>query len=291
VALALVAPAALHAAPAVLLVGDSWARFVYTDASLSTVLTNHSHSEITVYGDSTTINGSTAADWTQASNLQLLDDAFTAHPNIDVVVMFLGGNDFLAGQPGGGWYVGMDATAEQQLFDDIQADLALVIDHLLALNPNLEIVLSSYDYPNFVDTLGGIIGVLYCKPQWDDLNDPTPIQINTETPRLDVVQAALASTRPTVVPVAHWGLMQYLFGFSSPYIAPGVLLPPGDPTKPSPIAAMGGVINCFHLSPTGYEGIAERLWQRALEWHYDGTFADGFESGDLIAWDAVGAAP
>ncbi len=281
---ALAAPAALRAAPAVLLVGDSWAKLMYDDGSLATVLGGHGHPEISVLGATTTIDGSTAADWTQASMLQLLDDALAAHPEIDVVVIFLGGNDFLAGESGGGWYVGMDPTAETALFDQIRGDLATVVDHLLSLDPNLEILLSSYDYPNFVDTVGGLIGALVCKPLWDDLGDPTPFEINSTATRMDDVQDAIAAPRPQVATVASWGLMQYLFGYPPLDIPPGALPPPGDPTLPSPTGSLRWGIDCFHLSADGYQGIAERLWQLALERRFDGLFFDGFESGDLSAW-------
>lgn len=292
VAVVIAMPAAAGASPAVLLVGDSWAKLMYDNGSLSTMFAGHGHPEIAVYGDTTTIDGSTAAEWADSSMLVLLDDALAAHPEIEVVVLFLGGNDLLAGQSGGGWYVGMDPADEAQLFADIQGHLEVVVDHLLLLNPDLWIVLSSYDYPNFVDTLGGVIGLLVCLPLWNDLNQPTPLEINSETARLDLVHAAIAATRPSVARVAHWGLMQYLFGYPPLQIDPGVLLPPGDPTLPSPTVSLRWGVDCFHLNPTGYEGISERLWSRTLEWHYDGTFSDGFESGDVVGWSSsAGASP
>ncbi len=283
-------PVAANASPAVLVVGDSWAKLMFDNGSLSTAFAGHGHPEIAVYGDTTTIDGSTAAEWADPSMLPLLDDALVAHPEIDVVVIFLGGNDFLAGQSGGGWYVGMDPAAEQQLFDDIQGNLEVVVDHLLGLNPDLTVVLASYDYPNFVDTLGGVLGLLVCRPLWNDLNQPTPLEVNGETAKLDLLQAAIASSRAAVFPVANWGLMQYVYGYPPLQIDPGTLLPPGDPTLPSPTVALRWGLDCFHLNPTGYAAIAERIWSRTLEWHYDGTFADGFESGDVVAWSSSSGA-
>jgi len=289
--LGLASTSPLSAAPAALLVGDSWARLVYDNGSLATVLAAHGHPEIAVLGDATSIDGSTAAQWAQATMLQLLTDEFGAHPEIEVVVVFLGGNDFLAGESGGGWYVGIDPAAETQLFDDIESDLATVVDHLVGIDPNLEVVLSSYDYPNFVETLTGL-GAFVCVPLWDDLGDPTPFQINSNATQLDTRQIAIAASRPQVVPVAHWGLMQYLYGYPSLEIPPGALPPPGDPTLPSPPEAMRWGIDCFHLAPAGYQAIAERLWQLALERHFDGLFFDGFESGGVDGWDeSVGWLP
>jgi lysophospholipase L1-like esterase len=282
---ALAAPAALSAQPAVLIVGDSWARLMYTTDALTTVVTAHGHPEITVYGDSTTIDGSTAADWAQADHLQLIDAEFSAHPEISAVVIFVGGNDFLAGQSGGGWYVGMDPAAEQALFDGIEQDTATLIDHLLSLDPALEIALSSYDYPNFVETLEPPLGDLFCVPLWQDLGEPTPFQINSHARILDQGRTVIAATRPEVTPVASWGLMQYLYGYPSMGIPPGALPPPGDPNLPSPPESLRLGVDCFHLAPAGYEAIGEQLWHYALGPYFDGLFADGFESGDLSAWN------
>jgi len=290
-------PAALVAQPAVLLVGDSWARFMFDDAALPMVLTAHGHPEIAVFGDATTENGTTAQDWSHADRLQLIHDQLTAHPEVEVVVLFLGGNDFLAGLSGGGWYVGISPEAETQLFDDIGSDLGIVIDAILGFEPEIEVVLNSYDYPNFVDTLTGLVGTYLCVPLYADLNGPTPFEINSVTPQLDARELALATTRPRLTVVRHWGLMQYLYGFPSDGIQPGDLLPPGDLTRPSPLASMRkydilGIVDddCFHLRPEGYDALAEQIWANALLRHFDGIFLDGFESNSTSAWSVtVGA--
>jgi lysophospholipase L1-like esterase len=282
---ALAAPTIAAAQPAVLIVGDSWARLMYTTDALVEVLTANGHPEITVYGDSTTEDGTTAADWASPSRLQLLTDTLNAHPEIAAVVIFVGGNDLLAGQSGGGWYVGMDPAAEQALFDGIEQDTAAMIDHLLGLNPALKIALSSYDYPNFVETLQ-LPAAFLCVPLWQDLGEPTPLQINGHARILDQGRTVIAASRPQVTPVTSWGLMQYLYGYPSMGIPPGALPPPGDPSLPSPPESLRLGIDCFHLAPAGYAAIAERLWRFALGPEFDGIFADGFESGDLSAWSA-----
>lgn len=295
-ATALVPPALLLAtaalagtAPAVLLVGDSWAEQMYTDGALGTALTTAGHPEVAVLGANTAISGSTAEEWAQATMLTLLTDELAAHPETEAVVLFLGGNDFLEGESGGGWYVGISPAAETALFDDIEADLAVVIDAILAADPDVEVILSSYDYPNFVESLGGIVGFFVCRPLWQDLGEPTPLEINSATGLLDVRHATLASSRPRVRVVAHWGLMQNVFGYPSMEIDPGDLPLPGDPTLPSPPEAMRpqlADIDCFHLRASGYEALAGRLWDEALRRTLDGLFFDGFEDG-LGAWSSV----
>jgi lysophospholipase L1-like esterase len=287
-ALLLALSSAVHAAPSVLLVGDSWARQMFDDGALESALAAAGHPEVAVLGDATSISGSTAQEWANATMLELLTDELAAHPETEAVVLFLGGNDLLAGESGGGWYVGISPAAETALFDTIESDLATIVDAALAADPDVEVVLTSYDYPNFVETLSGL-GAFVCVPLWQDLGEPTPFEINTTTALLDERQAAIAATRPRVATVSHWGLMQVVFGYPSLGIDPGDLALPGDPTLPSPPQAMrlfGS--DCFHLRASGYTEIAGRLWDEALERIVLGIFADGFESG-LGAWsDSVG---
>jgi len=208
-------------------------------------------------------------------------------------VLFLGGNDFLEGQSGGGWYVGISPAAETALFDAIESDLAVVIDTILGSDPNVDVILSSYDYPNFVESLGGIVGYLFCVPLWEDLGEPTPFEINSATGLLDARHASLASTRPRLRVVTHWGLMQNVFGYPSMDIDPGDLPLPGDLNLPSPPEAMRpqlADIDCFHLRSSGYEAMGERLWSEALRRTIDGVFFDDFEDG-LGAWSDVVPAP
>ena len=271
---------------AVLLLGDSWARQTFDDAALVEVLAGHGHASVTVLGDATTENGTTAAEWATAPRLDLVAAELAAHPEVEIVVIFLGGNDFLEGMSGGGWYVGIPPEDEDALFDAIEADLATLIDAILATDSGLEIVLSSYDYPNFVETLV-TPGAFVCDPLWDDLGQPTPAEINAATGLIDARQAALAATRPRLHAVRHWGLMQYLFGYPSLEVEPGELPPPGNPALPSPPEAMRTFgWDCFHLRKAGYLGLSERLWDHALVWLLDGSFSDGFESGDLVRWSS-----
>ena len=273
--------------PEILIVGDSWARQVFDDGSLTTALDAAGHPEIGVLGEQTAISGSTASEWAQASMLQILTEELADNPAIEVVVVFIGGNDFLEGMSGGGWYVGMDPAAKEALFANIESDIATLVDHVLGLGPGIEVVLSSYDYPNFVETLDGLLGFI-CRPLWEDLGEPTPAQINDTALLLYDRYEAIAATRPRVVSVPHWGLMQRLYGYPSVGIGPGELELPGDVSLPSPPQAMRTLgADCFHLKAAGYEGISERLWQEALEWSFEGVFANGFETGNTNRWSLV----
>jgi hypothetical protein len=284
VSLLVAGAAALPAAPAVMLVGDSWPRQIYDDGAMAAALAAAGHAEIVVLGDATSISGSTAEEWANAAMLELLTDELAAHPETEAVVLFAGGNDLLAGESGGGWYLGMPPETETALFDAIESDLTTIVDTILAADPDVDFVLSSYDYPNFVETLSGL-GALVCVPLWQDLGEPTPFEINTTTTLLDQRHAAIAAPRPRVAAVSHWGLMQVQFGYPSLGIDPGELTLPGDVSLPSPPGAMRFFgSDCFHLRASGYAGIAGRLWEQALVRSFLGIFLDGFESGGLAAW-------
>lgn len=279
IALALIAAAAPAAAqtPRVLLVGDSWAAFFWQTQALGQTFAAHGHPEFVERGEVTAIAGSTAAEWTDPAFLQLVTDELAAHPTIDIVQITLGGNDFLAGEPDG-WYVGMpDPDA---LYAEIVADVATVVDHTLALDPDVRVLVSGYDYPNFVESLERVLAFV-CIPLWNGMVQPDPPALNQASLALGAEFDTLAATRERVDVIHHWGLMQFVFGAGAPP-------PPGDPTLPSPIEAMALQADCIHLRPSGYLAVAESLWPSYYQAALTGTiFSDGFESGDLDAWSAA----
>lgn len=266
----------------VLLVGDSWAWFMWLDRTLRGVFADNGHPEILEKGDNTTILGSTAAEWADPSSLQLITDELDANPTIDVVQLTVGGNDFLAGQSGGGWYVGMPPGDKAALFARIEADIATIVDHLLAHDPDIRVLVSLYDYPNFVESLVGLLGAS-CTGYWEDMNEPTPLEINTVMTELIDRADQLLVSRPRGRQSRNLGWMQYLYGYGP--FPPGELTPPGDPTLPSPPEAMRFFqADCIHLSGDGHEGIVQHVWDDYYDEAFFGIFGDGFESGDTSAW-------
>lgn len=289
-------PSTLHAEPSspfgetnprVLLVGDSWAQFMWLDRTLRDVFATNGRPDIVEVGAATAQGGTTAADWTDPAMLQLITDELQANPTIDVVQLTLGGNDFLAGQSEGGWWTGLTAEETAALFDQIIADAEVVVDHITGLDPDLQVLFSLYDYTNFTDTVNGPLG-FFCGPMWNDLGQPSPEQVNTAAIELQDRFDLWAQGKPRVLSVGHFGSMQFFFGFPDEGIPPGQILPPGDSTRPSPIESMRLGVDCIHLSVAGYEVVVQNLWDAFYGSWFNGTvFQDGFESGDTSVWSAT----
>ncbi|MCB1041658.1 MAG: SGNH/GDSL hydrolase family protein [Acidobacteria bacterium] len=251
----------------VLVVGDSWAEFMWNNRTLRNVFVAHGVTDVVEQGAVTAISGSTAVEWATPSYLQLITDELTAYPTVDTVLLSMGGNDFLAGQPGGGWYVGMPPSELDLLLNTTIDAIQTVIDHILNLRPSAEIILNLYDYTNFVESLTGPLFIL-CNGTWQDLGQPTPIQINQAQIDMEQFLVGALVDGISVFHVSHYGAMQFHFGYPSMSILPGTLPPPGDLMLPSPPQAMFLGYDCFHLNPEGYQVMGENLWQAYFEARY-----------------------
>lgn len=280
-ALLLSTNAALAQTTRVLLIGDSWADQQWTDGSHARVFAANGLADFLVSGATTTLSGSTAQDWTAPERLQQIADALTANPDIDTVQLTLGGNDFLDV-----WHTGMSPEDEAALMVQIADRLDQIASFILAQRPDIEIVLSFYDYPNFFDTQGSLAWTFACGPLWSDLGQPAPTVLNIAARAFEDVYAELALENPRIHHISHFGLMQFTYGFPAQGIAPGDILPPGDLNRPSPLASMRdhGFLgrDCFHLTPDGYDILVQNLVdnyfrQRFLPPLPDRIFDDGFE--------------
>jgi lysophospholipase L1-like esterase len=131
------AGAASAATARILLVGDSWAQQAWAARAYQTALVSQGLGQWEEKGDVTAIGGTTAAQWATAPFLQLITDELTANPQIDIVHLSIGGNDFLGAPPGADILV---------LAAQILADSQTVVDHILSIRPNARVSHASYDY-------------------------------------------------------------------------------------------------------------------------------------------------
>jgi len=272
---ALVLGEAMAQTPKVLLIGDSWARQQWEDQSHTVVFAANDAAMHVVVGNSTTESGSTAAEWAAPERLAVIAQALVANPSIDTVQVTIGGNDFL-----NAWSTSMTPLQEQALQADILEDLDAVIALVLDHRPDIEVVLSLYDYPNFRDTLASVVGLVFCTPLNNSLGQPSPLQLNMAMMRFEAALGELAA-HPRVHHVSHAGYMQYTYGSPADGILPGQLLPPGDPSLPSPVQSMRnhGLLgrDCFHLTPDGYDVLVQNLYDGYFRVRFDTLFKSSFE--------------
>jgi len=247
-----------------LIVGDSWAEEQWLDGSHARVLSGLGLTSVGVSGELTTTSGSTAADWVMPENLARIDAALAQYPHLDTVQLTVGGNDFLDS-----WNTGFSPAQFDALIALIVQDIEIVTDYILAQRPELEIVVSLYDYPNFEDTRDGLIWTFACNQLWTSLGQPDPLEVNTAA--VEVIDSIEAFTdgNPRIRHVRHLGQAQIFFGST-------MLPPPGDINLPSPRAAMrerffGGGGDCFHFNATAYDVLITNL----VDGYFDSRYGPG----------------
>ena len=137
----------------VLIVGDSWAQQQYSDGIHNAVFDVNGYPEFEILNnadsDQVAIDGTTAADWVVPAELQKITDALVNNPSVDTVQLTIGGNDFLDN-----WNTGLTMKEVDALKVQIVSDIQTIVDAILAVDINIEIIMSFYDYPNFEETLG-----------------------------------------------------------------------------------------------------------------------------------------
>ncbi len=252
-----------------LIVGDSWAEEQWLDGSHARVFGSSGLNLVVPNGALTTTSGSTAADWVQPANLQRLENALSQFPHIDTLQITLGGNDFLDT-----WNVNFTPEQFQTLINAILFDLGVITDYVFQRRPDIDIVFSLYDYPNFEDTRNGLIWTFACSPLWNSLGQPTPLQVNTAATEVIAAVDAFAAADPRLHHVAQLGQAQNALGL--PGNPPGTLPPPGDLSRPSPASAMRerflfGGLDCFHFNANAYDLLIANLVQGYLL----GRYAEG----------------
>jgi len=163
----------------ILLIGDSWAQWPWNMGSFQSVLNyNFGSGTYEVEGTYTAIGGSTAAQWAAdavpdpgtfppppgpdpSGNgwglLERIDYSLAQHPSIDIIHMSLGGNDILQN-----WKCSWSQAQEDALFAQIKEHTRIVVEHCLAVRPNIKVLWCGYDYLSFTET---------CSWGWSEYSD------------------------------------------------------------------------------------------------------------------------
>ena len=269
----------------VLIAGDSWAQYMSDDGTYNKVFDKFGHADKDLVGPSLganpgpgytgteyAISGSEAKHWANRTSYPWITNVINeinANPSIETVILSIGGNDILAGKSGGGWYKDMDLDvpgSEAALFATIKANTFVIIDDILAAHPNVEILLSSYDYPNFNT---GIFCFAYACPKRNDLSrNPstdliTDAELNQMMITIETERITWLAQEPRLKFANAIGLSHYYYGDGT--TAAGLLplpqqTPPystafygGNKLKPSIRSNFRSALDPIHLSAAAYE--------------------------------------
>lgn len=288
--------------PKVLLVGDSWAFFMSVDQTINDVLFDWGHTGYTYYTNLTLAeNGAETDDFLLPAKQQEIQAKLNEFPSIEVVHLSIGGNDVL-----GDWNINFTQQQTDSLANAVLARLDSVITFIKSARPGIQILWSGYTYPNFEEVIESAAPFQTQHPfygTWQGMGFPSFLQLNEVQNNFSNLILSFYANDAQVHYVPATGLMQYVFGQTSPLgVAPGgtyapfsVPLPLGDPTYPSPKTTMrnyGLTRDCFHLSAAGYYELinyhAQKYYHKFLMDDYF-ALANASESGSVAANGIVSA--
>lgn len=275
--------------PRVLIAGDSWAQFMWDDNTHNVIFDRFGHADKRAVsrsrgtnpgagysGPEYAISGSEAREWANPASYPWTANVVAelqALPTIDTVMLSIGGNDILAGRSGGGWYKGMDLDvpgSEAALFARILDHSAQITTSIKAVRPQVNVLVSSYEYPNF--TVSPFFCWIYACPKREDLSrDPvnalvSDSELNAMTMSVETLRIARTNADPRLAFDHGVGEMHHYSGDG--VAAPGALprpgqlapdylpFPAGNPARPSLRSnfriSSGISADPIHLDPAGY---------------------------------------
>jgi len=235
------AASGLHA-DSILVIGDSWASPIVPE--LQSVLNENGHTGITVVATPPRFLASALASSKVLADISAWLDE---NPDVTVVQIVTGANDW----EDSSWAPAWGGTqAEDDLFAEITNNVAIVVDHIRSLRPDVQILWAGYDFPRPIHL------------SRDRLRDPAIT--NAFLIRLAEQMALLATEKPGLSFVDLNGTLQVTYGFDGVKrtgFDPGVVIPPGDPSLPNPDfpspfqAFLPG--DDWHLTSSGYKALAQ----------------------------------
>ncbi|MBX7074158.1 MAG: PKD domain-containing protein [Pirellulales bacterium] len=262
----------------IITIGDSWAWLIAANApgsappapgfnnSLGNVVDSF-HPGAPVYNES--FGGGTAAQHvSQLYSPGGIIDRVNAHPDADIVWLSSGGNDMLLGQLGGGFYVNNPGNAA--VYAAIQSNVQTLVSAILAIRPDIQVVIEGYDYLNIWDTISGSqadayrlnLGVIKTGNVFYD-GFVQNAAVNQGFKDAESGKAAIANASRRVAHIDNYGLNNSVGGYSGyfgSFPASGVFPPDLYPALPTPANRMNNT-DPIHLNNTGYATLALRAEQ------------------------------
>ncbi len=247
----------------ILLVGDSWASALWRYKSLDEALEASGHPGIRSVGGSTTVGGSSAADWNEHRFKARISSKLRQNRSVDVVHLSTGGADALFGPVPLWELIALPEAQRNAYFDRIIVDIDGIVEHVRRVRPGAEIVLQSYAYMNFLSASGQPSTAGQSGFPWLQ-----QVLFNWALRELEQRKSAYAQSNPGVTYVPFLPALQTLFGIEEFGISPeAVPVPDGIPFLPSPRQVFRDPI---HANREGYRWLATY----SVLYFYDAYFRD-----------------
>jgi lysophospholipase L1-like esterase len=233
--------------PKLLIVGDSWASFMCVYSSFKRNLRKQGFAT-RIRGDrrsaiperrrsrwkyhmqvdgchKTTKLGTTTKDFLKDKWKNRVIDR-VSDEDVKIVFISLGGNDVIDE-----WNANMPVDQEYELFEAVRNRMEQIIGYIKEVRPDVKIIISNYDYPNF-ERFSGIFNF---SELYDQIGRPEPYRMNETLVRF-ASHLSQVNVYEDVEFIHHFGLMHYYYGNRDKGLArrstaaPEDISPPSDPT-------------------------------------------------------------
>lgn len=188
----------------ILILGDSWAAGTWLSKAGDKALAAAGLGAWETEGEGTAIGGSRADQWAanQKGKLDLMRAALAKYPSIDIVHIYIGGNDFLRFAMEHD-LAKLSAAERKAEWDTICGNIAKLVEAVLAVRPDIRVVLADYDYLD-----PERISAVY-KPGAANVFSGVPAkQFNEYLMELGREKSALAARVPRCYYAANWGVVK-----------------------------------------------------------------------------------
>lgn len=256
----------------ILIVGDSWASFPCVYNSMGKMIRDV---DADIVEDNrclrTTKLGVAGFEWIGSKQDLKVIEFLKTTPRLKYLYLSMGGNDLMAE-----WNKDFTAEQEQEIYQRINVTVQKIMDRYLAVRPDLKIILSGYDHPNFKP---GHPFPLYRKI-FERMRQPTPARLNPALAGLARSMMTLADGR-NIFYIQHMGIAHYYDGVPewglkeektlspdqiSTWENPGAM--GGDITLPSSKKSMINwlfiIRDAFHLNTRMYRKVMHHTYNNVL---------------------------
>lgn len=258
--------------PKILIVGDSWATLTCLYGAVGKVLKDVNAK---LKNDRRCLRtsklGIEAKEWVGSKQDQRTRKFLKKNKNIKYLYMSLGGNDLMAS-----WTRLYTQEQTLKLFEDTLNHVKNIMNIYKAINPNIKIVLSGYDYPHFKPNHPiGLYRTIY-----ERMLSPSDVEINKALIQYSQFMTAVADYKNTYY-IHHLGISQYYDGVPERNLSKYKTLAPdfistyknpksygGNPEFPSSELSMINWLfqkrDAFHLNSQNYYNVVLHTYKNVI---------------------------